>query len=81
MLDLNQRRAFADFLDRLALGESDPAEWQTFAVNHYFDEFLEEIRVQCVRMSILVQNRTSWSEEEKTQLRVWARDLRSRSPD
>ena len=80
MVDLDRRRAFADFLDDLALGNFDTGQWQTYAVAHYFDELLEETRRQCVRLSIQVQNRSSWSEAEKAQLSAWARELRSPPP-
>jgi hypothetical protein len=76
MSGLNQRLAFADFLDRLASGAADTEQWQTFAVTHYFDNVLEEIRRRCVRVAIQVPERNSWSEEERIQLRAWARELR-----
>jgi hypothetical protein len=47
---ITYRNDFASFLDRLASGDSPPADWQQFVVAHYPDEFLEEIRRNVVRL-------------------------------
>lgn len=73
----NQRLIFADFLERLALGNVNSEEWQTLVVNHYFDDLLEEIRSQLVRLTIQFPETNIWSGQEKTQLLIWANKLRS----
>ena len=52
MVDLMKRRAFTDFLERLSAGTLDQGEWGEYAVNHYHDDRLEDIRREVVRMSI-----------------------------
>ena len=47
---ITSRNEFASFLDRLASGDSSGNDWQQFAVTHYPDEFLEEIRRNVVRL-------------------------------
>jgi hypothetical protein len=78
MNGLSQREIFANFLAHLALGEVTPEEWQDLVVNHYFDERLEEIRRQFVRLAIQSPKVHSWSEQEKIQVRIWVTELLSK---
>jgi hypothetical protein len=72
MNDIGRRCAFANFLEQLASSGSIPREqWQTFVVTHYPDDALEEIRRQCVRLAISVDERNDWSEGERLQLKAW----------
>lgn len=71
------RREFADFLDRLANNRTSQIEWQHFIVNHYSDEFLEEMRRCTVR---LMDNRLPYhgqTEPGREALRCWAMAIRS----
>jgi hypothetical protein len=78
MNGLSQREIFADFLAHLALGEVTPEKWQDLVVNHYFDERLEEIRRQFVRLAIQSPKVHSWSEQEKIHVRTWVTELLSK---
>lgn len=77
MVDETRRRAFADFLDRLAAGGWNRDEWGEYAVNHYHDETLEEYRRNCVRLSIEAGEPFPRTDEHRTQLRTWASELRA----
>ena len=44
MIDLKKRRAFADFLDRLASEPFCGDDWSKHVVSHYHDEVLETFR-------------------------------------
>jgi len=46
----NLRLQFADFLDRLTNGTATAARWSAFAVNHYRDELVENIRRDCIHL-------------------------------
>lgn len=74
---LNQRQVFAEFLERLALGEVKSEDWQTLVVNHYFDDVIEKIRLQLVRFTIQSPEPHNLSEEERTQLMIWINELGS----
>jgi hypothetical protein len=76
MVDIVRRRAFADFLERLARGEGRPDDWDEYAVNHYKDETLEECRRNCVRLSIEAGEPFPRTDEHRAQLRAWASELR-----
>lgn len=71
-----QRCAFADFLERLALKKTGPEDWFKFAVTHYFDKTLEEIRRELVRLSI-EEPEGEPSIARQSQFRSWAETLRS----
>lgn len=71
------RLDFADFLECLADNQTSANEWQRFVVNHYADEFLEEMRRCTVR---LMQNRLPYhgaTEPGREALRCWAMAIRS----
>lgn len=70
------RQAFADFLDRLAVGTSSRADWVEYAVNHYQDEKLEAYRRDCVRLAIQVGEPFPRTDEHRKQLRKWASELK-----
>ena len=70
MNSANDRPAFAEFLDELASGDRDPEKWRNLVITHYFDERLEEIRREVVRMAV--------SETfDLGQLKIWADELRA----
>ncbi|HEY2786419.1 MAG TPA: hypothetical protein VGJ05_15740, partial [Fimbriiglobus sp.] len=48
----NYRLQFADFLDRFASDIAGEEEWSSYIVTQYPDEFLEEMRRCCVRLTI-----------------------------
>lgn len=73
----NYRQQFADFLDRLAAGTVDSDEWSSFAVVHYPDEFLEEMRRCTVRLGIGELPHALDSTEGRQWLRAWAAAIRS----
>ena len=77
MVDLTKRRAFADFLERLSTKPFNPDDWLEYAVNHYHDKELEEIRRRCVRLSIEAGESFPDTPEHHAQLREWAKQLRS----
>lgn len=52
MEDKDLRRRFREFLQRLIAGTSDLADWDKYAINHYEDEFVEDIRRETVRIMI-----------------------------
>jgi hypothetical protein len=76
----DHRIAFADYLDRLAGGDDDKAEWLNYIIQHYYgDDFLEDIRRQVVRLSICYPEghpNGRWSDTDREILRSLARDLR-----
>lgn len=74
------RLRFAKFLEGLAEGNSSLPEWERFIVQHYSDEFLEEMRRCTVR---LMQNRLPYRAETdlaREALRCWAMAIRSSCP-
>jgi hypothetical protein len=73
------RLQFADFLDRLADGPVGAEEWLSFVVTHYPDEFLEEIRRQCVRLACGYGDRDQRPDTPagREVLRLWAGQLRA----
>ena len=70
------RRAFADFLDAFAAGKGNAHEWSTYAVAHYQDEKLEDIRRRVVRLAIQAGEPFPRTDEQRTQLRQWSKVLR-----
>jgi hypothetical protein len=68
-------QVFADFLNRLVSGDTNPEEWQTLVVGHFVDDRLEEIRRQLVRLSIASPNPDILSEQEKAQIMIWSNEL------
>lgn len=70
------RLTFADFLDRLALGQASPEEWRSRAVAHYGDEVLEDVRRRCVRLAIGSSSWGDWSASEREGFRALATELR-----
>ena len=73
----NYRQQFADFLDRIAIGEVESEEWSSFVVLQYPDEFLEEMRRCTVRLSIGHLEQAMDSDEGRQLLRAWAIAIRS----
>ena len=73
----NYRRQFADFLDRLAAGTARDEEWSSFAVTHYQDEFLEEMRRCTVRLRGGHLPQRFEADDEPGLLRAWAIAVRS----
>lgn len=47
---MNQKIDLVSFLKGLSQGKADADQWQEYMVTHYFDEELEAIRVECVRL-------------------------------
>ena len=75
---IEHRRDFIVFLNRIALDRAvSNEEWQNIVVKHYFDERLEEIRRQFVRLWIESSNHNIWTEEEKNKLFTWVNYLQS----
>ncbi len=70
------RLAFADFLDRLAVGRASPEEWESLAVAHYGDEVLEDVRRRCVRLAIGSSSWGDWTASEREGFRALAAELR-----
>ena len=77
MVNLTKRHAFAEFLDRLAAGTCDQNDWDEYVVNHYYDETLERRRRDCARLAIESGEPFPRTDEHRTQLRVWAEELRA----
>jgi hypothetical protein len=73
------RLTFADFLDRLALGQASLGEWQSLAVAHYGDEVLEDVRRRCVRLANGASSWGDWSASEREGFRALATELRHRA--
>jgi hypothetical protein len=71
------RSDFADFLERLAAckGRCGMIDWQTFAVNHYHDEEIEEMRRTVVRLGISWAY-GDWPEINCELVQGWAKRLR-----
>jgi hypothetical protein len=76
MNDPDARLSFADFLDRLALGQASPEEWQSLAVEHYRDEVLEDVRRRCVLLAISSSIWGDWSASEREGFQALASELR-----
>jgi hypothetical protein len=72
-----KRQSFADFLDRLSTGTQDRDDWREYAVNHYHDEMLEQIRRDCVRLAIEPGESFPRTDAHRAQLRTWATELRT----
>ncbi|HYF36395.1 MAG TPA: hypothetical protein VD994_13960, partial [Prosthecobacter sp.] len=70
------RRAFANFLDRLAIGSTSPEDWSLYAVNHYVPAPLEDIRRQCVQIAIDARETFPDNDQHRAKLREWANALR-----
>ena len=69
---IEARKAFADFLIRLAAG--DDTDWEKYIVAHYADEFLEELR-RCV-MRMRHYSTAVWgAPNSNDMLRHWANAL------
>jgi hypothetical protein len=77
MIDLKKRREFADFLDRLTSRPPNREDWQEFIVQHYEDEELEQLRVDCARLARDTKTPIPQTEAQRSQLREWAIELRS----
>jgi hypothetical protein len=73
----DSRKQFADFLDRLAMGARDKAEWNRLVVTHYPDEFLEEMRRCTVRLDLGELGQDIASDEGRQLLKAWAIAIRS----
>lgn len=71
------RVEFADFLDRLADNRTSQIEWQHFIVNHYHDEFLEEMRRCTARLMLNKLPYHGTTEPGREALRCWAMAIRS----
>ncbi len=76
MVGPDARLIFADFLDRLALGQASAEEWQSHVVAHYRDLVLEDVRRRCVRLAIGSSPWVDWSASEREGFRVLAAELR-----
>jgi hypothetical protein len=72
------RKAFADFLRRLAAGTAGPIEWERFIVTHYQDETLEKVRREVAKLAIESPG-ARWSDSEIEKFQYWARLLREAS--
>jgi hypothetical protein len=70
-------RLFADFLERLAAGEATGAHWDAFAVNHYADAAVEDVRRKTVQMFVAHASLAA-APEERDRLLSWASALRRR---
>jgi hypothetical protein len=71
------RLKFAEFLDKLAASSvHDKEQWLTFVVEHYLDDKLEAIRRDLGRLSIKRGRVTQWTQEDRSQIESWARQLR-----
>ena len=46
------RQRFADFINRLIATKMQIADWQEYAVNHFGDDLLEDVRRCAVRLLI-----------------------------
>ena len=77
MRDPAERRAFADFLDRLASEPFCSDDWSKHVVNHYHDEVLETFRRNCARLAIDAGDAFPTTASQRAQLRAWAVELRS----
>ncbi len=77
MIDREQRQAFIGYLYKLVEGDSSSKDWHNFIIEHYLDEQLEEIRRNIVRLRIKAGDPKIFpvTEEERKQLRKWAKDL------
>jgi hypothetical protein len=75
-VDREQRRLFADFLERFANGEVAREQWERLVVNHYVDPTLERVRRDCVRIR-LRNDAMCWSPEEHSQIQEWILKLRA----
>jgi hypothetical protein len=73
------REGFADFVDRVALGSVTREEWLEHAVEHYFDEALEDARRRLVREVIDLPEHGQVSAESASRLRALAQSLRQAS--
>ena len=72
---VEQHVAFADCLDRLAVGREACSDWDEHIVAHYADGFLEEMRRCVVRLRNY--SNVSWgSPESQAMLRNWASAVR-----
>jgi hypothetical protein len=71
------RSSFADFLDRYADNKTGTIEWDHFAVQHYGDSFLEEVRRCVVRLAINNLPIHGDTEAARDLIRSWAFLLRS----
>jgi hypothetical protein len=76
MTNESRRIAFAGFLRRLAAGRLEAFEWNRFAVQHYHDPELEQIRCSVVRLCIEKRGAVQWSDSEIAALQHWSRTLR-----
>lgn len=77
MIELAERRAFADFLDRLASEPFSSDDWSKHVVNHYHDEVLETFRRNCARLTIDAGDAFPTTASQRSQLRSWAIELRA----
>jgi hypothetical protein len=76
MAPATTRAAFAAFLDSVADGRSDVAEWSAFAATHYADPVLERARSNAVRMVFALPVGAVLAPEATERLRRWAAELR-----
>jgi hypothetical protein len=72
---IEQRIAFADYLDRLASGHESDADWERYVVAHYADEFLEEMRRCIVRLRNYSNIRWGTTDAQ-SMIRHWASAVR-----
>lgn len=78
MSAVDWRRAFADFLARLATDSDREGEWFQLVVTHYPDEELEAIRRELARLSIKrnpMGGVSAWQPEDRKQMVGWAEQL------
>jgi hypothetical protein len=77
MKDLKTRLAFADFLERLGTGKTNPGDWFEYVINHYQDEYVEEIRASCARLAVEGEGLPPRTDDHRRQLKEWAEELRA----
>jgi hypothetical protein len=77
MQDNVWRLAFASFLDRFVDGRESSTDWSWYIVRHFYDEELEAIRRDVVRVVVKHPPFESVTADEKdAKLREWSRVLR-----
>lgn len=70
-----QRRAFTEFLRRVAANSIGALEWERFVATHYADGELERIRRELVRLAIGRGGGRAWSDSERAAFELWIREL------
>ena len=72
-------RLFAGFIEQLAAGAATGAHWDAFAIHHFADAAVEEVRRQTVRMFVGRASLAALSPTERDRLLSWADALRRRA--